>query len=129
MNKNKKNTSSGHILITLLVIAVVGTIISAAAVSWVIDNTLGNSQTQQGLSALTAAESGVENAILALLRNPNYTGEVLTIGEATVTIDVSGSDEKIIISQSVDNNYSRKLEVTASYVNNILIITSWREST
>lgn len=126
LKRNQKN--SGHILITLIIVMVVGTIISTAAVAWVIDNTLGSSQTQSGLSTLMLAESGIENAMLVLLRNPDYTGEVLTIGDATVTIDVSGTTEKTIVSQSVDGNHSKKIEVTASYVDNVLTITSWQES-
>lgn len=129
MSKNKKNISSGHILITLLIVMVVGTIISASAVSWAIDNTLGNSQTQQGLAVLMAAESGIENAMLALLRDPNYTGEVFTVGGATTTITVSGNGEKTIISQSAKDNFSRKLEVTVIFTDNALTITSWKEST
>ncbi|MCB9812976.1 MAG: hypothetical protein H6772_01085 [Pseudomonadales bacterium] len=128
MKNNHTKSSSGHILITLLIVMVVGMIISTAAISWVIDNTIGNSQTHQGLTALTAAESGIENAMLLLLRNPDYSGEVLEIADATVTVTVSGSDEKTIISQSIENNYSRKIEVTATYINNILTITSWKES-
>lgn len=127
--KKLKPKSSGHILITLLMVMVATSVISVAAVSWVIDNTLGNSQTQQGLSALMAAESGVENAMMALLRNPSYTGEVFIVGNATVTVSVSGTTEKIIISQSVEGNHSRKLEVTASYIDNVLSITSWKEAT
>lgn len=126
--KNPKNTASGQILITLLVVMVTTMIISMAAVTWVIDNSLGNSQTQNGLSVLTAAESGIENAMMALLRNPSYTGEVMTVGNTVVTINVSGSNEKTIISQAVEGNFSRKIEVTASYIENILEITSWKES-
>lgn len=126
LRRNQKN--SGHILITLIIVMVVGTIISTAAVAWVIDNTLGSSQTQSGLSSLMLAESGIENAMLVLLRNPDYTGEVLTIGDATVTVDVSGTTEKTIVSQSVIGNHSKKIEVTASYVDNVLTITSWQES-
>lgn len=127
--KKLKQKSSGHILITLLVVMVATTVISMAAVSWVIDNTQGSSQTQHGLSALMAAESGVENAMMALLRNPSYTGEVFIVGDATVTVTVSGTTEKLIISQSIEGNHSRKLEVTASYIDNVLSITSWKEST
>ncbi len=127
--KKIKEKSSGHILITLLIVMVATTVISMAAVSWVIDNTQGNSQTQYGLSALAAAESGIENAMMALLRNPSYTGEVFTVGNATVTVSVLGTSEKTIVSQSVAGNHSRKIEVTATYIDNVLTITSWKEAT
>lgn len=88
---------------------------------------LSTSRTQQGAVVLGYAESGVENAILRLLRDPNYTGEVLTVGSGTVTITVSGSNPATIFSQAVSGQIRRSLLVTVDDSNNELVITSWKE--
>lgn len=127
INNIRNSQQGGYILVTLLVVAVVGIIISATAVSWVIDNTKGSSNLQQSSITLSAAESGAENAILSLLRDPSYTGEILTIDNTTVTITVTGNGEKTIVVQAVLREFSRKLEITTLYIDSILTVTSWKE--
>lgn len=127
LNSSATSQQGGYILVTLLVVAVVGIMISTTAVSWVIDNTQGSSNLQQSSITLAAAESGAENAILSLLRNPSYTGEILTIDSTTVTITITGNGEKTIIVQAVQGSFSRKLEIITNYVDSILTVTSWKE--
>ncbi|MDH5533316.1 MAG: hypothetical protein OEX81_02725 [Candidatus Pacebacteria bacterium] len=126
-NSLKNSQQGGYILVTLLVVAVVGIIISTTAVSWVIDNTRASSNLQQSSITISAAESGAENAILSLLRDPSYTGEILIVDNATVTITVTGNGEKTIIVQAVLGEFSRKLEITTTYVDSILTVNSWKE--
>ena len=86
---------------------------------------LGNVQrVEMGTDILLAAESGAENALMRLLRNPNYSGETFTVDQATVTITVNGSS---IVSSATDGKFTRKIQVDTVYTNNILAVSSWRE--
>ena len=102
------------------------TVTSASVMSIIINSTSTNSF-QLGTNSLAVAESGAENALLRLLRNPGYTGENLVVENGTINVTVTGDSTKIIVSQSNVGSTSRKIEVQAQYNNNILSITSWKE--
>ncbi len=74
-----------------------------------------------------SAEGGAENAILRLLRNPEYTGESLNIGLGTDTINVTGTTDKVIVSEGNYNSFTRKVRVNGTFVSNQLNITDWLE--
>lgn len=126
----KKNTSyfqKGQALITLLIFVVVATIVTSAAIIMLVVNLTTTNKYQQGMFAYYIAESGAENALLRLLRDPSYTGETMTVGTGTATITVSGASEKTIKSEGRIGNFERILEVQTNFSNNIFTITSWRE--
>lgn len=102
-------------------------IVTTAAVMVVISNSQASSKLEQSLMAYATAEAGAENALLRLLRDPAYAGETLTIGAGTATISATGSNPKVILSQGSYNNFLRQVQVTASYLNGILTVTSWQE--
>lgn len=126
INNNKLN-QKGQALITLLVFVVMATVIIAGAVSVSIINTQSTYKFADSQAALKVAETGVENALLKLLRNPDFAGEILTVGEGTATISISGTTTKNIVSVGVNNNYTRKIQAEASFSNNVLSLTSWSE--
>ena len=82
---------------------------------------------QNGIEAGQLADSGAENALLKLERDPSYSGEVYTLGNATVTVIVTGGTTKTINSTVVSGDFTRKVEVLANYTNNVLSVTSWKE--
>lgn len=129
-HSNKKNfyLHKGQTLVTLLIFMVIGITITSAAVILTITNSQNITRFQEGLIAYQIAESGAENAVIRLLRDPSYTGETLTVGEGTATITVSGSSTKTITSVGVNGRYYRRIQVVASYVNNVFTITSWQEA-
>lgn len=118
---------SGQALVLLIVVMVVGTVITSAAVIFAIVNLKAASNLQSGEEAYAIAESGAENAILRLVRNPAYSGETLTVGSGEAVITVSGSGNLTVVSEGVRGNFRRKVEVTGSYVNNIFTVSAWRE--
>lgn len=118
---------SGQALVLLIVVMVVGTVITSAAVIFAIVNLKAASNLQSGEEAYAIAESGAENAILRLVRNPAYGGETLTVGSGEAVITVSGSGNLTVVSEGVRGNFRRKVEVTGSYVNNIFTVSAWRE--
>lgn len=120
---------SGQALVMLLVFMVVAIIMTTMAVALVIINATAASQVEQGDMALKLAESGAENAILRLMRNPAYTGtETFTIDTGQVTATVSGVNPIIISSQGRQGTFVRTASVSASFVDTVLTIYSWREA-
>ncbi len=117
----------GQALITLLIFVVVATIITSGAIIMLFVNSLTANKLQQGVTAYYIAESGVENALLRLLRDPNYSGETMAVGSGSVTVSVTGGSEKVIASSGRTGNFIRKLEARTNFNNNIFTITSWTE--
>lgn len=119
---------NGQALVMLLVFMVVAIIMTTMAVALVIINATAASQVEQGDMALKLAESGAENAILRLMRNPSYTGtETFTIDTGQVTATVSGTNPIIIMSQGKLGEFVRTASVSTSFVDTVLTINSWRE--
>lgn len=120
---------NGQTLVMLLVFSAISMIVSTAAVMMTIINTKTTTKFQQSTNTVYIAESGVENAILQLLRNPSYSGETLIVeeGDATVSVIDVGNDQKQIISIGKNGDFLRKLQVIINYSGNILTIVSWKE--
>lgn len=125
--KQKIQHQKGTALITLLIFTLISTIISSAAITIMMVNTSATSQSQQGNETLYIAESGIENGILRLLRDPSYSGESMTINGGTAVIRISGTGPYTIESAATKGNYTRTLHATVGYSNNILTISSWGE--
>lgn len=130
-NKERKNDFSfperGQALITLLFFMIVVITITSAAVTVAFVNALSTSVFEQSHIARSVSEAGLETALVKLLRNPDYTGETITIDQATVTVQVSGSSPKVITSEGRLGNYLRKTQVEASFINNVFTILTWKE--
>lgn len=120
-------SQKGSALVTLLVFTVIAMIISSAAITMMMVNITSTSQSTQGNQTLYLAESGIENGIIRLLRNPSYSGETLSLNNGTVVVTVTGSGPYTIRSIATKGNYSRTIEATLSYTNNVLSVTSWIE--
>ena len=116
---------TGQALVSLLVFIATATIITAAATTVTLINSQTTGKFAQGESALVIAQTGADNAILRLLRNSSYSGEVLTVGSGTATITVSGSSVKTITSEGKDGNFIRKIQVVGTFVNNTFTVSSW----
>lgn len=122
--------SQGQSLIILIIFMIMSTFIVTAAVAVIITNSRSTDKLYQGVNAYSLAESGIENALIRLLRNPNYTGEVLNIGanSATITVTPTGGETYSIVSTGAGGNLRRIITVNVSYTNNVMAITSWSEN-
>lgn len=120
---------SGQALVTLLFFIIIGMTIIAAAVVFVYENSQAASITEQGIYAYYAAEAGAQEALIRLLRDPNYTGtpigQTLAVGSGNTTITVSNG---LITSTGSFQNAKRKIQVQTVYNNSILTISSWKET-
>lgn len=117
----------GQSLVILLVFMAIAMTVTSAAVVMMIVGSTAASKYEQGQTAYATAESGAENALLRLLRDPNYVGETLTIGSATATITVTGTNPKTVTSTGVSGGFTRQVRVVASDISGILTVISWSE--
>lgn len=125
--QKQKFSQRGQTLVLLLILMVVAITITSAATVIALTNAQDTTKLDQGSIAYNLAESGAENALLRLLRDPNYTGEMLSIGQGTSTSTVSGAVSKTITADGRIGNFTRKVQVNISYNNNVLSINSWKE--
>jgi hypothetical protein len=126
-NSKFKIIEAGQALVTLLFFVLISLTITAGAIIIIIANSTSASKFQEGSLAYYAAENGVENALLRILRNPNYVGEVLTVDSATASITVSGSNPKTIVSIGQNGNFKRTVSVQVTYSNGYYTFSNWKE--
>lgn len=124
----QKRAQAGNALIPLLVFMVVAIVITTTATALVITNSQNAAIVESGLQAELVAQSGIENALLQLIRNPSYTGETVTVGAGTATIVVSGGPVYQVQSIGRVGDFSRTIEVDAEYIDFELVVTDWRQS-
>ncbi len=124
------SAKSGEVAIVLVLIIMILITLTTAMVAVGISTIRDTTTFTLSEEALAVSESGAENAILRLLRDPAYTGETaLPIGEGSATITVTGdSGTKTIISEGVSHHLVRKIQVQLTVLpNGEITITGWRE--
>lgn len=118
---------NGQALITLLFFVIIGITVTTSAIIIIGVDILSGTKLQQSTIAYEVAESGADNALLRLLRDPTYTGETMNIGTNTATITVTGSGPYTIVSTGTVGNFTRKIQIVATYNDNLLTVTSRQE--
>lgn len=122
--------SSGQALLLLLVFAAIAIVISSAAIVMIAVNSETTAKSDVGNTTLDVAESGAENALLRLLRDPNYNGETLPVDSGQAVISVTpGNFPKTITSVGTFNNFQRTIAVVVGYNNSQYTVMSWKEIT
>lgn len=124
---NQQQSQRGSMMVLLMIIVVVGTIIAATSVLLVVDATVMTTVQSSGSTARDIAESGAENAILMLLRNPSYTGESLALNGGTATISVTGADPVQITSIGEIGAYRRTVYVALTRNQGRWEVVEWYE--
>ncbi len=128
MKKNiAQSSESGYMLTALLVFLVVIIIITTTSVLVSVSSLRSETYFDAGSQALSAADSGAENAILRLLRDPYYSGETLQVGDSTVVIAVVGSAPQVITAVADSGSFERTVRVELERVDGMLEVTSWKE--
>ncbi len=117
-------------LITLIVFIAIAMVIISATVTMIAVNSEAASVSQQSLLLREAAENGIENALLRLIRDPGYSGETIpaALNSYDTVVSVTGDDiNKTIISTATSNNYQRKIMAKITYNDNVLKIIFWQD--
>lgn len=112
----------------LILIIIMLITLTTVAVSLAFSTTQDTTTHTLGERALTIAESGAENAILRLIRDPSYTGDSnFAIGPGAANISVSGTMPYIITSVGTVGNMVRTVQVEVDSVSGQLSVISWQE--
>ena len=121
------DNNRGQALVMLLVFVIVSITITSASVSLMILNSSAASTREVGAATLAIAEAGAEEALLRIVRDPEYVGGTLTIGLGHATVEVSGTSPKTIMSRGEDGAIVRAVEVVTTVANGVWTVISWRE--
>lgn len=124
----KRLNSKGQTLIALLIFMLVAITITLAAAAVSIINLQSTDSFAEGEQALQDAQSGIEDTIIQLERNPSYSGSTMTLPSGTATITVSGSGSLTIISVGTVGNYRRTITANVTNTANVFTINSWSET-
>ncbi len=119
--------NNGQALVMLISFVAIAVVVITSALINMFINMTAATRTQIGDSAYSVAESGVENALIRLLRDTSYIGETLTVGSGSAVVTVSGTNPKTITSTGTFGSFKRKIQVVASDSAGILSVTSWKE--
>ena len=122
MNQKGQTLVSLLIIIAVTILAVASAIVSASLSSTTAITTISD-------KVYYSAETGAEEALIKLLRDPSYPGETLGLAGINVEITVSSPSptERVITSTASTNSIKRRVDVSAQFLNNILTVTSWDE--
>lgn len=122
MNQKGQTLVSLLIIIAVTILAVASAIVSASLSSTTAITTISD-------KVYYSAETGAEEALIKLLRDPSYPGETLGLSGINVEITVSSPSptERVITSTASTNSIKRRVDVSAQFLNNILTVTSWDE--
>lgn len=124
----KSMQNSGQVLIAMLYVMVIGILVTTGAIYALINNTQATSMFEAGSLAHSAAESGAENALLRLVRNPTYSGELFTLSPGqSALVTVSTSSGITILSSGTYGTIQKQIEVEVHYNGGELVTDSWRE--
>lgn len=128
MRKKKTYTEKGQALVILLIFMIIALTVTSAGVMAVLVNSISASSISQSQEVYFIAESGIENALLRLARDPNYTGENVTVGSGATAVNVSGESTKTITSTATLGNFKKQIIASASYNNYVWSVNSWKEN-
>lgn len=126
--RSAADREGGQTLIMLLSFMATAIILTTTAAAVTVANITANSQYTYGERAYQIAQTGIDNAVLRLVRDPAYAGETLDVGDGTVIISISGSTTKTITATATAGNFSRTIVATAEIANNTVTLTGWNES-
>lgn len=128
MTKKIKNTE-GIALISLLFFVLIAMIYISAAVVIMAVNSQATTTTQEGLAASRIAEGALEDTLLRLLRDPDYSGGTFNLDGGNVTVSIVGDGLKdVTVSVIRDERYYRKFIAQVQFMETEMTILSWREA-
>jgi len=126
--KKKQHYLTGQAMIMVLFITIIGISIITGAM-YAVYNAIGlSSQSELGLLARSAAETGIENALIRFIRDPSYTGETMQLdSNRIVTITVVGTTKTTITAVGTIGFTSQRVQAVVYYNNGVFTIESWND--
>jgi hypothetical protein len=127
----KKHKQQALALITVLIFGALAMIVIIFGVTLMVVQTDSARQFLAAQKTLAIAESGMENALIRLLRDPNYSGEILTFPNGTATIIVTNDATSKTVTVTADSgnflDSIRTIQAVVVEQSGQSIVESWRE--
>ena len=121
-------STEGQALVTLLFFMVMGITITSAAAVILITNIRATSKVEQSTMAYYIAESGAEEGMLQIVRNPTFAGtKTVSLNGGSATVSATQGNPITIVSTGQYNNFIRKVQIQTVYNNGKIVIQSWKE--
>ena len=117
----------GQALIVVILIGMITLIGVVSATTLVISELKKNVATTLGIAQYEITYGAAENAFMQLLRNPNYTGETVTLGLSTCYITVAGTSTKSVDVRCTNGDYVRKIGATVTFAGGIMSVSGITE--
>lgn len=105
----------GQALIMVILIGVISIIAVVSASTLVISELKKNTATASGVAQYAVTYGALENAFMRLLRDPNYSGETVTLGTSTCYITATSGLTKTVDVRCTNGQYVRKLGATVIF--------------
>lgn len=123
-----KRSANGFSLIAVLVVCMFSIFVISTAVALILSASQSVTDKVVSESAVSLAESAAEDAILKLLRNPQYAGGgfALEDGQAVVSI-TNQPDSPVVAVVATRAGVRRELTIHLQRVDGSLEIQSWKE--
>lgn len=125
--KLKIKSMSGQALTSVLILLTVGMSVISVSSGLINSSLQTTSKLFESNQAYLIAESGVEVALLQILRTPDYNGEVISFEIGTANITVTSTSPFTFVSKGILNNSQRSIQVIINYQNGIMTVQSWKE--
>ena len=121
----------GQAFITLVLFVAIAMSVISGTIIIIVVNSFGASLSEKSILVHQSAENGIENALVHLLRDPDYAGETLSpiINSYNTVISVTGNDNnKTIVSTASSSNITKAITAKIFYNNNVMTVTYWQDS-
>lgn len=132
--KNIYIKQKGNALITLIFFTVIAVTVITSTALILSANILSTNSVEQGTQSYYAAESGAENAMLTILRNPPITitgAPTMPVGNGYIKVEIIQdpiiTPGKIITSTGTSGTSTRTIQVKTTSDTTGIHITSWKE--
>jgi hypothetical protein len=127
MKQQQDFGNRGYAMVVLLVFVIMAVVLISAAVNIMLVVTQSASQGELSQNSLSLAEMGVEEALIRIVRDPSYTGGIITVGSDQIDVGVigEGGSTKTITSSASISAVSRSVVVNADIGVSSLSIPSW----
>jgi len=120
-------TQTGQALVLVLVVAAIVLTVSTVAIGVAISSSYSTLRQQNDLLTFAVAESGAEESLIRLLRNPNYSGGNLLVSGGNATITVGGGQSLIVNSTGEQNNHQKKIQLEFNRAQTVITVSKWGE--
>lgn len=128
--KQHSHKDSGQALIGVLAVIAISIVLVSSLMTNSLISADSSLKLRQSSLALASADSYAQNALIKLIRDPNYTGETLTLDTGRVIIEITGDNPKSVLIKSTNSasDILRQLNFVVNYASDGTIsVVDWTE--